>query len=189
MNDVEKPGRSDSGRLQRRDASYDPNHPLERIPEHLRCDRDVMPTEAGREELTLHEWRRSGLPEPTPQDFADARIMRAKSDGPRRGPSDPTIRPRLVMFERNRVSRERAPGNSIPKRDTTARKQESVWQLRHNRVRDVARAMDPRAGNLSDMSHDDDDTVDNDGGAHHNQDGYGDGRGPGTGGGGGGVAA
>lgn len=173
------------------DPTFDPNHPLEKIPPHLRRNHDAQSTEAGREELTLEQWRRRGFPEPTRQDFADARIMFSKSDGPRRGGCNPKIRPRIVMFDRNIVARKRIAGGRIPKRDNTARKKEREWKIAFNKIASARVAMHPSSGNVSDVS--DDDTVDdaqyNDGGQNHNQRRYGGGPGPGTGGGGGGVAA
>lgn len=139
----------------------------------------------------MEQWRRRGFPEPTPQDFADARIMFFKSDGPRRGGCNPKIRPRLVMFDRNIVAPKRIAGGRIPKRDNTARKKETAWKIAFNKTARMMVAMHPSSGNMSDVS--DDDTVDDvpyyDGGDNHNKWRYDDGPGPGTGGGGGGVAA
>ena len=87
--------------------------------------RHNAPTEVGREEVFIDEWRRR-YGEPTRADVADARIATPAEDRAiingqlpawsQRGPVHPGSRPRLVMTDNPRARRRPVRGGRIPKR-------------------------------------------------------------------------
>ena len=107
-------------------------HPVQDLTPRQRVFRHTAPTEGGREEVFIEEWRRR-YGEPTREDITDARIATPAEDRTIRngqlarqpGPVDPSLRPRLVLTDNPRARRRPVHGGRIPR--VRRRRNQETW--------------------------------------------------------------